>query len=110
MRVLAQRDDDTQHGQPQEQEIGQLVGPEDRAVEHVARDDARKQDRHLGQYQHGTDRFADGADGIIQHARGTPQSGPAGYDGRHVGNFAMQAGHFDAHTSVPTYFSSNAQA
>ena len=38
----------TQHRQPQEQDRGQLVGPEERPVEDVARDHAGEQDDDLG--------------------------------------------------------------
>ena len=39
------------HRQPQEQEVGEFVGPDQRTVEHIARDHAGKQDADLGQHQ-----------------------------------------------------------
>ena len=37
-----------QHGQPQEQDRGEFVGPDDRAIEHGTRDDSGQQNAHLG--------------------------------------------------------------
>ena len=48
--VLAalERDDRAQHGEPEEQDAGQLVRPDDRLVEDVAGQDAGEQDDDLG--------------------------------------------------------------
>jgi hypothetical protein len=43
--------------QPQEQKRRQFVGPDDRAVEQIARDDAGKQDAGFGQHQHRAGQF-----------------------------------------------------
>ena len=66
MPVAAQRDDGADHRQPQEQKRGEFVGPDDRAVEHIARDDAGKQDAGLGQHQHRADEFDGLADQHVE--------------------------------------------
>ena len=54
-QVLAapERERAAEHRKPQEQDRGQLIGPHQRAVEHVAREDAGEQDDDLGDDQRG---------------------------------------------------------
>ena len=47
--AAAEGDDGAEHHQPEEQQPGDLVAPEQRAVQHVAPDDAGKQDADLGE-------------------------------------------------------------
>ena len=74
--VAAQRDDRAEHRQPQEQEGGEFVGPDDRAVEHVARDDAGKQNAGLRQHQQRAERLADAADHHVEGEGGAAHAAP----------------------------------
>jgi len=49
--VAAQCHDRSQHRQPKEQEVGEFVGPHQRAVEGIARNDTGKENAGLGQHQ-----------------------------------------------------------
>ena len=51
MLVAAERDHRAEHRQPQEQDRGQLVRPDQRMIEDVARDDAAEQNDDLGRNQ-----------------------------------------------------------
>jgi hypothetical protein len=59
--VAAQRHDGAEHCQPQEQELGQLVSLNERAVEDVARDHGEEDDG-LDQHQHRADHPGEAAD------------------------------------------------
>lgn len=104
MRVGAERDDDTQHRQPQEQCVSQFVSPEQRPVEHVARYDAGEEDEDLGEHPGSPDGLAYRANGAVQHRRRAAQPGPVGClrcDKRLC---------FGAHARAPTYCSNSDQA
>jgi hypothetical protein len=101
--VTTQRNDHTEHRQPQEQEIGELVGPEQRAIEQVARHDTGEQDTDFGGDQRGADRFARDADRLVNQKGTAPQRRPGGGVLRKRGGAAHDE-------SGPTYFSSSAQA
>ena len=109
MAVTPQRDDHAQHRQPEEQEVGEFVGPEQRTVEHVARHYAGEQDAHLGQHKQCANELAGFADGLVEQEGASPQHGPAGRD--RLGKPRCEVGRVEAHAvSGPTYFSSSAQA
>ena len=111
--IAAQRDHGAQHRQPQEQEVGQLVGPEERAVEHVARDDAGEQDDDLGQRPASAPTASQTRPmPSIQHGvrRGAVPASPAAIAEYRRSSRPDWAA-VDAHqASGPTYFSSSAQA
>ena len=111
--VAAQRDDGADHRQPQEQKCGEFVGPDDRAVEDIARHDAGKEDAGLDQNQQGADELGGASD---QHVEG--KGGAAQRRARKCRSRRLRCGRF-AHAlrtcrcdqaSGPTYFSSKAQA
>jgi hypothetical protein len=107
-----------QHRQPQEQHRGQLVRPDQRLVQHVAGDHARKQDDDLGDDQ---DRRRD-LDQQAEQGLDPPEQGVArGPDrrfndrlrDREFGDFDVSHGRVSPPTryeSLPTAFSSSAQA
>ena len=69
--VLAatQRQHGAEHGEPEEQQRGEFVRPDQRTVERVARDDADEQDGDLGRHQQRGADLQRQAEGAIQ-ARG----------------------------------------
>jgi hypothetical protein len=62
------------HGQPQKQHAGQLVAPDQRRVQHIARHDARQQDANIRDDEQRRRNF-DGADEKISGFRGPAPDG-----------------------------------
>jgi hypothetical protein len=108
--VLAapQRDDGSEHRQPQEQEIGELVRPHQRTVEDVARDNAGEKDAGFGDDQPGAKRLGHGADCTVDDERAAAQFRP-GYFVR-IGDRRRERRRPSVHANGPTYFSSRGHA
>jgi hypothetical protein len=108
MLVAAQRDDHSQHRQPQKQKIRELVGPHQRTAEDVARSNAGKKNPGFGQYQRGAGSLAQSTDRAIDLAGEAAQSDPGCplRGDERLGQSRSAAGH----ARLPTDFSSNAQA
>ncbi len=71
--VAAERERAAEHRKPEEQDRGELVRPDQRPVEHVARQNADEQDHDLGDDQRGGACFQKHADGAIEPRRATPK-------------------------------------
>ena len=110
MSVTTQRHHGAQHREPQEQEVGQLIGPEQRTVEYVTRHHTGEQDQGLGHDDRRADTLRDQTDAAVQQKGGMAQSGTIG------GFKSVRGGHTHGHAgdlpqaSGPEYFSSNPQA
>ncbi len=57
MAAQTQRDDGAEHGEPEEQGGGELIGPDQRGMEGVTSDDADEQDDDLGEDEKSRDDF-----------------------------------------------------
>jgi hypothetical protein len=71
--TAAQRDDRAQHGQPQEHDGGQLVRPDQRRMEDVARDHAGEEHEDFGQHQDGGDGLHHTAQAAVRRVREAAQ-------------------------------------
>ncbi|MET4762456.1 hypothetical protein ABH975_005537 [Bradyrhizobium ottawaense] len=98
------RDHRSQHGEPQEQDAGKLIRPDDRSVKDISSDDAGRQNDDLGEHQerrrdrnHMTKHLV-GRDGPAVHTGLRRRTRGALIDPRHM----VDRGH----DSLPAAFSS----
>jgi hypothetical protein len=111
MLVAAKSDNRAEHGEPEEQYRSELVRPDERAVEDVARHDAREQDRRLRRDKDRDGDFDESAEeGIACRHPGTPAGGDAAC-GRVAEVSEMRFGGCHApYDNLPTAFSRIAHA
>jgi hypothetical protein len=64
--AAAERDDGAEHDEPEEEGAGELVGPDERAVERVAEDDAGEEDDDFGDDEGGGGELGDQRERLLQ--------------------------------------------
>ena len=105
MLVAAQRDRRAQHGEPQEEDRGELVGPDERVIEHVTRNDAGQQDDNLGRHERSAEALDEQAEPTVDRSTGGAYGSLAPVCGRGRLPTARRG-----HVSLPVDFSRMAQA
>ncbi len=93
----AERDDGAEADQPEEQDFRQLVGPDQRVVQHVAPDHAGEQDADFDHDQEGGTNLRGEAGPSVQFAEGS-------------GRYLPQTEHVLGYARGPVYFSSADQS
>ena len=80
MLERADRRHRTEHGEPQEEDRGELVGPDQRRVQDIARDDAGEEDQRFERDERARERLDDAPDRKVdrrdQHRRARPTGFP----------------------------------